>query len=240
MRRRVTWLGHATVLIETRRRAPAHRPGAARPRHAPHAPRPDAGAPRPTLDAVLISHLHHDHLDKPSLRGLRARPRSRPSAPRSTCPGYDGARGPARATPSTSGVDRRGRPRLARRPPPPRARRRGARHARLPHRRHLVRRRHRPRPGDGGAARPRRRRADPDLGLGPVTRARAPGPRRRRAGDRADRAADRRAHPLGHVPAARRSAGATTRLLDRPPAGVRGRRAPARVETIASGGSLDP
>jgi L-ascorbate metabolism protein UlaG (beta-lactamase superfamily) len=33
----------------------------------PHAPR--------GLDAVLISHMHHDHLDVPSLRRLRGRPR---------------------------------------------------------------------------------------------------------------------------------------------------------------------
>lgn len=36
------------------------------------------GAPPPVprdLDAVLISHLHHDHLDVPSLRRLRGRPR---------------------------------------------------------------------------------------------------------------------------------------------------------------------
>jgi L-ascorbate metabolism protein UlaG (beta-lactamase superfamily) len=65
--RRITWLGHATVLIESgearlltdpvlrdrivhlRRRTPTpEHPG--------------------QIDGVLISHLHHDHLDKPSLR----------------------------------------------------------------------------------------------------------------------------------------------------------------------------
>ena len=72
MRDRVTWLGHATVLIETggarlltdpvlRDRVAA--PASARSRRPPI---------RAVLDAVLISHLHHDHLDKPSLRGLRA------------------------------------------------------------------------------------------------------------------------------------------------------------------------
>jgi L-ascorbate metabolism protein UlaG (beta-lactamase superfamily) len=67
--RRVTWLGHATVLIET---------GLARLLTDPvlrdrimhlrrHAPSP---VPPRDIDAVLISHLHHDHLDKPSLKGL--------------------------------------------------------------------------------------------------------------------------------------------------------------------------
>jgi L-ascorbate metabolism protein UlaG (beta-lactamase superfamily) len=68
-RRRLTWEGHATVLLELgsvrlltdpllrgrvahlRRQVPA-----------PHV----AGA----VDAVLISHVHHDHLDRPSLRAL--------------------------------------------------------------------------------------------------------------------------------------------------------------------------
>lgn len=69
---RVTWLGHATVLLEAadgtrlltdpmlrgrvgplvRRAAPAIEPG--------------------RVDAVLLSHLHHDHLDLPSLRAVGA------------------------------------------------------------------------------------------------------------------------------------------------------------------------
>jgi L-ascorbate metabolism protein UlaG (beta-lactamase superfamily) len=71
---RVTWLGHSTVLIEMgglrlltdpllrsrifhlRRRGPA-----------PRNPGP--------LDAVLLSHLHHDHLDLRSLRMLEPEPR---------------------------------------------------------------------------------------------------------------------------------------------------------------------
>jgi L-ascorbate metabolism protein UlaG (beta-lactamase superfamily) len=68
---RVTYVGHATVLVEIdgvrlltdpvlrRRVGPLRRHGAA----------PD---PRLTedIDAVLISHLHHDHADVPSLRRL--------------------------------------------------------------------------------------------------------------------------------------------------------------------------
>jgi L-ascorbate metabolism protein UlaG (beta-lactamase superfamily) len=68
-RRRITWLGHATVLIETHgvrlitdpvlRGRVAHLR-----RHAPLLPAPTEP------DAVLISHVHHDHLDRPSLRAL--------------------------------------------------------------------------------------------------------------------------------------------------------------------------
>jgi L-ascorbate metabolism protein UlaG (beta-lactamase superfamily) len=75
---RLTWLGHATVLVELggvrlltdpvlrsrvvhlRRQGPA--PG-----------------PLGRIDAVLVSHLHYDHLDLPSLRML-------PSKPRLVCP----------------------------------------------------------------------------------------------------------------------------------------------------------
>jgi len=66
---KVTWLGHATVVVET--------PGARvitdpvlRHRVA-HLLRqvPDPAVPAP-VDAVLLSHLHHDHFDKPSLRQL--------------------------------------------------------------------------------------------------------------------------------------------------------------------------
>jgi L-ascorbate metabolism protein UlaG (beta-lactamase superfamily) len=68
---RVTYVGHATVLVEMdgvrlltdpvlrRRVGPLRR----------HGPLPDRQAIR-DVDAVLISHLHHDHADVPSLRRL--------------------------------------------------------------------------------------------------------------------------------------------------------------------------
>ncbi len=68
---RVTYVGHATVLVEMdgvrlltdpvlrRRVGPLRR----------HGPAPDAALTE-DVDAVLISHLHHDHADVPSLRQL--------------------------------------------------------------------------------------------------------------------------------------------------------------------------
>jgi L-ascorbate metabolism protein UlaG (beta-lactamase superfamily) len=71
----VTWLGHATVLVEM---------GGARILTDPllrqrlghlrrYAPRPDP-ALWDNVDAVVISHLHWDHLDLPSLRSLVGEP----------------------------------------------------------------------------------------------------------------------------------------------------------------------
>lgn len=63
---RLTWVGHATVLIEVGATrlitdpALTHRLAHLRRRH----PEPDLGA----VDAVLVSHLHLDHLHAPSLR----------------------------------------------------------------------------------------------------------------------------------------------------------------------------
>jgi L-ascorbate metabolism protein UlaG (beta-lactamase superfamily) len=70
----ITWLGHSTVLIEL---------GGLRLLTDPllrsrifhlrrHGTRP---SPPESIDAVLISHLHYDHLDLPSLRMLEPRPR---------------------------------------------------------------------------------------------------------------------------------------------------------------------
>ncbi len=68
-RRRITWAGHATVLLELGRvrllTDPLLRGRVAHLRR--HAPRPEIAGP---VDAVLISHVHHDHLDRPSLRAL--------------------------------------------------------------------------------------------------------------------------------------------------------------------------
>lgn len=72
MPRRVTWHGHATVLIETAAGArlltdPILRGRVAHLRR--HAPLPDR-ARLGAIDAVLVSHVHHDHLDRPTLRAL--------------------------------------------------------------------------------------------------------------------------------------------------------------------------
>lgn len=65
--RRISWLGHATVLIEAGGARlltdPVLRGRVAHLRR--HAPLPDALDP---VDGVLVSHVHHDHLDLPSLR----------------------------------------------------------------------------------------------------------------------------------------------------------------------------
>jgi L-ascorbate metabolism protein UlaG (beta-lactamase superfamily) len=71
---RITWLGHATVLIELGGMRlltdPLLRSHLFHLRR--HGPRPN---PPESIDAVLISHPHYDHLDLPSLRMLESRPR---------------------------------------------------------------------------------------------------------------------------------------------------------------------
>jgi L-ascorbate metabolism protein UlaG (beta-lactamase superfamily) len=71
----LTYLGHATVLVEVEgvrvMTDPVLRPGASLLHRMPHA----ADLREYTeVDLVLISHLHHDHLDLPSLRQLRDDP----------------------------------------------------------------------------------------------------------------------------------------------------------------------
>ena len=67
----ITWIGHSTVLLEVDGLRlltdPLLRPRFAHVRRV--APPPDADA-LADLDVVLISHVHYDHLDVPSLRRL--------------------------------------------------------------------------------------------------------------------------------------------------------------------------
>lgn len=73
---RLTWLGHSSVLVELAGGRvladPLLRPriGALRREHA--VPSVARDLLRRGVDAVVISHLHHDHCDVPSLRALRA------------------------------------------------------------------------------------------------------------------------------------------------------------------------
>ena len=73
-RQRLTWLGHSTVLIEVDAvrllTDPVLRPRVLHLRRAGEALRLE---PQP-LDAVLLSHVHYDHLDLPSLRQLGGSP----------------------------------------------------------------------------------------------------------------------------------------------------------------------
>jgi L-ascorbate metabolism protein UlaG (beta-lactamase superfamily) len=85
---RLTWLGHATVLLElggarlltdpVLRMRVAHLR-----RHA--APPAD---PRP-VDAILISHVHHDHLDRPTLQRFAGVPMLAPAGAAALLDGLD-------------------------------------------------------------------------------------------------------------------------------------------------------
>ena len=70
---RLTWLGHATVLIELDGVRVLTDPVLRR--RLAHLERAEAvaDAALPPLDLVLISHVHYDHLDRPSLRRLGER-----------------------------------------------------------------------------------------------------------------------------------------------------------------------
>ena len=68
---RITYVGHATVLIDMDGVRLLDRPRPPRPRR-PSAP-PRAAVPADALrgvDTVLVSHAHMDHLDPPSLAKL--------------------------------------------------------------------------------------------------------------------------------------------------------------------------
>lgn len=77
---RITYVGHACVLIEAAGMRiltdPVLRPRIGHVRRI--APPPEAGLLE-EIDAVLVSHAHHDHLDVPSLRSI-------PGSPRALCP----------------------------------------------------------------------------------------------------------------------------------------------------------
>lgn len=96
--RRITWLGHATVLLEVGGARlltdPVLRGRVAHLRR--QAPQPGAALTVDPVDAVLISHAHHDHLDRPSLRTL-ARAQTEAVVPRGAAPhlrdlGFGGVR----------------------------------------------------------------------------------------------------------------------------------------------------
>src|SRR5262249_13412613 len=69
----LTWIGHSTVLLEAAGQRPPTDPlPRAAARHLRRVA-PPAAPPEGELDAVLISHVHYDHLDLASLRSLRAK-----------------------------------------------------------------------------------------------------------------------------------------------------------------------
>ena len=75
-RLRLTWLGHSSVLVETGGRRivadPLLRRHIGALRRASALPEAAAELLRRGVDAAVLSHLHHDHCDLPTLRALRA------------------------------------------------------------------------------------------------------------------------------------------------------------------------
>jgi L-ascorbate metabolism protein UlaG (beta-lactamase superfamily) len=73
---RLTWLGHSSVLLETAGvrivSDPLLRNRIGGLRRVQALPAAAASVLRRGVDAVVLSHLHHDHCDLPSLRSLRA------------------------------------------------------------------------------------------------------------------------------------------------------------------------
>ena len=212
----ITWLGHATVLLETAGARLLTDPAAAPPRDAPTPPRPGAGTR--TARRRALSHLHHDHLDMPSLAG----------APGSSTP-------PGGAVPrscSTDGVrevrwgeaDDRRRHASTSSPPVHDGRRRPLRRASRTTLGFVV---------EAAVVRTyfagdtelfaamrelhaRRRRAGADLGLGAAARPRSPRPGRRRPGAHAARSRGSRSRSTG-APSCRSAIAAATQVLKQPP-----------------------
>ena len=227
MTARITWLGHATVLLELGGvrllTDPVLRSRLGHLRR--HGPPP--APPGRTSTRCSISHLHLDHLDLPSLRRLAPHPSSVVPARRRGLPARRGLRGAWRSWRGGESADVGGRARSRPCRPsttgPPAAGRAGA-----PtrsdswsggERARLLRRRHRSLPGMAalGAGRPR---AAAGWGWGPTLGAGPHGPRARRPRRRAAAAARRGADPLGHVlPPAHarpRGAGSPTRRASSP------------------------
>ena len=210
----VTWLGHSTVLIETGGARlltdPVLRPRVAHLTR--RAAAVDVGELGP-LDAVLLSHVHRDHLDVPTLRQI-AGGRSGRGSDGSRQPDRrraDGARGRARRAAGDRQRDRRGHPGRARGPAP------------LPHgagagvrgRRRLLRGRH-GRVCRHGRPWSRGHRAAAGMGMGHQHRPRSHGPVGGGRGSRADRPRGRRCRSTGARTSPRTSGAAATRCCATP------------------------
>ena len=204
-RLRLTYVGHATLLIELdglriltdpvlgARVGPLRRLG----------PAPDPGALGP-IDTVLISHAHPDHFDRASLGRLAGDPLL--VVPRGLGPAAAVTGRPVREVAANERLDLGG----------VRIRALPARHGRWPLRpaarpigyliegssERVLRRRHRALPGDGAAGRARRCRAAAGRSLGSAARSRAARSRHRGRCRPVGRGADGDPHPLGHAPRA--------------------------------------